>query len=86
MGCLWLVIAGKRHYSLGDDDMRVTDRMNRIYKPKYDDDTSKPKALEQEQKGVDASLSSLSKEIQESKVRPSGRARSRSFWGRSKKN
>ena len=60
---------------------------NRIYKPKYMDDASKTPEKDKKA-GVEMSLSSISKDSAKEKesTKPAGRARSRSIWGRSKKD
>lgn len=58
--------------------------MRRIYKPKYMDDeaTTSP---EKEKKRPDTAISKEKETPKSKDDKPAGRARSRSIWGRSKK-
>lgn len=59
--------------------------MFRIYKPKYMDDPASKTPEKDKNKKVDSSLNSISKDAKDKEAKPSGRARSRSLWGRQKK-
>ncbi|KAK3719036.1 hypothetical protein LTR37_004600 [Vermiconidia calcicola] len=54
-----------------------------IYKPKYMDEDAK--LAQKEKTSTELPLSSISKDAKEKEAKPSGRARSRSIWGRGKK-
>lgn len=57
----------------------------RIYKPKYMDDPANKTPEKDKNKKVDASLNSITKDAKDKETKPNGRARSRSLWGRQKK-
>ena len=57
----------------------------RIYKPKYMDDAASKTPEKDKNKKGDASLSSITKEAKDKEAKPAGRQRSRSIWGRQKK-
>ena len=61
--------------------------MSRIYKPKYMDDPANktPEKDKDKNKKGDASLSSITKDAKDKEAKPAGRQRSRSIWGRQKK-
>jgi hypothetical protein len=61
--------------------------MSRIYKPKYMDDPANktPEKDKDKNKKVDTSLTSITKDAKDKEAKPAGRQRSRSIWGRQKK-
>ena len=65
-----------------------TNSVDSIYKPKYMDDAAKPKENNKDKDtiNVDVSIASINPDAsKEKEARTTGRARTRSIWGRSRK-